>query len=155
MLAECPCRAAGLSILADACMGLGCDEQLEPQADKSPFKPLGPLSVLPDLGPDSPDLLHLYGRRPQASAQAYPSAALAQRILGERSEPPALNDVPAEVAATAFASTNPGLRLSMCHDAGGLYASPVCLVARPPESQPCDSVACCSIKHYRKVDKHL
>ncbi len=92
-----PC--AGLNILADACMGLGCDEQLEPQVDKSPFKPLEPLTELPDLAlsPDNPDLLHLSGRRPQASTPAYPSAALAQRILGERSESPALDDLPAEV----------------------------------------------------------
>ena len=78
-------------------MGLGCDEQLEPPVDKSPFKPLEPLSVLPEMGPDSPDLLHLSGRRPQASAPTYPSAALAQRILGERSEPAALSELPAEV----------------------------------------------------------
>ena len=92
-----PC--AGLNILADACMGLGCDEQLEPHVDKSPFKPLDPLTELPDLAlsPDNPDLLHLSGRRPQASTPAYPSAALAQRILGGRSEPPALGDLPAEV----------------------------------------------------------
>ena len=98
-IAEYASAAAGLSILADACMGLGCDEQLETQADKSPFKPLEPLSELPDLalGPDSPDLLHLSGRRPQASAPTYPSAALAQRILGERSEP-ALGGLPAEVS---------------------------------------------------------
>ena len=79
-------------------MGLGCDEQLEPPADKSPFKPLEPLSVLPEMGPNNPDLLHLSGRRPQASAPTYPSAALAQRILGERSEPPALSELPAEVS---------------------------------------------------------
>ncbi len=79
-------------------MGLGCDEQLEPPVDKSPFKPLEPLSVLPEMGPDSPDLLHLSGRRPQASAPTYPSAALAQRILGERSEPAALSELPAEVS---------------------------------------------------------
>ena len=154
VLAECPCHAAGLSILADACMGLGCDEQLEPQADRSPFKPLEPLSVLPDLGPDSPDLLHLSSRRPQASAPAYPCAALAQRILGERSEPPALTDAPAEVATTAFVLTDPGLRLSLWHDGGWLHVPPVCLVARPPESRPRNSVACCSIKHDGKTCVH-
>ena len=112
-IAEYASAAAGLSILADACMGLGCDEQLETQADKSPFKPLEPLSELPDLalGPDSPDLLHLSGRRPQASAPAYPSAALAQRILGERSEPPALPDLPAEVAVTSIMLSDPASRL--------------------------------------------
>lgn len=81
-------------------MGLGCDEQLEPPADKSPFKPLEPLMELPDpaLHPNSPDLLHLSGqRRPQASTPAYPSAALAQRILGERSMAPVPAGLPDEV----------------------------------------------------------
>ena len=85
-------------------MGLGCDEQLEPQADKSPFKPLAPLTELPDpaLHPNSPDLLHLSGqRRPRASAPDYPSAALAQRILGERSTAPAPAGLPAEVWSPA------------------------------------------------------
>lgn len=146
-IVECPCHAAGLSILADACMGLGCDEQLEPQADKSPFKPLEPLSVLPNLGPDSPDLLHLSGRRPQASAPAYPSAALAQRILGERSEAPALNDLPAEVGATSSVSISPGLRLPMCHDAEGLHLSPVVLLQGPLSCRPIHQVACSCSKH--------
>ena len=81
-------------------MGLSCDEQLEPPADKSPFKPLEPLTELPDpaLNPNSPDLLHLSGqRRAQASTPAYPSAALAQRILGERSTAPTPAGLPAEV----------------------------------------------------------
>lgn len=90
---------AGLDILADACMGLGCDEQLEPQMDKSPFKALEPLGELPDLAlapTENAALAHLSGRRPGASAPA-PSAALAQRILGERSEAPALCNLPAQV----------------------------------------------------------
>ena len=81
-------------------MGLGCDEQLEPPADKSPFKPLEPLTELPDpaLHPNSPNLLHLSGqRRPRASAPDYPSAALAQHILGERSTAPPPAGLPAEV----------------------------------------------------------
>ena len=91
---------AGLDILADACMGLGCDEQLEPQMDTSPFKPLEPLGELPDLAlapSENATLAHLSGQLPGASALAYPSAALAQRILGERSEAPALSDLPAQV----------------------------------------------------------
>ena len=91
---------AGLDILADACMGLGCDEQLEPQMDKFPLKPLEPLGELPDLAlapSKNATLAHLSGQRPDVSALAYPSAALAQRILGERSEAPALSDPHAQV----------------------------------------------------------
>lgn len=67
--------------------------------EKSPFKPLDPLMGLPDLAlrPDSADLAHLSGRRAQAPAPAYPTAAQAQRILGQRSEAPALADMPAQV----------------------------------------------------------
>ena len=67
--------------------------------DKSPFKPLEPLGELPDLAlapTENAALAHLTGQRPGASARA-PSAALAQRILGERSEAPALSDLPAQV----------------------------------------------------------
>ncbi len=86
-------------------MGLGCDERLEPQLDKSPFKPLQPLGELPDLAlapapSENAALARLSGQRPGAPALAYPSAALAQRILGERSEAPALADFPAQVRDT-------------------------------------------------------
>ena len=67
--------------------------------DKSPFKALEPLGELPDLAlapAENAALAHNFGRRPGVSAPA-PSAALAQRILGERSEAPALSDLPAQV----------------------------------------------------------
>ena len=68
--------------------------------DKSPFKPLEPLGELPDLAlapSENATLAHLSGQLPGASALAYPSAALAQHILGERSEAPAISDLPAQV----------------------------------------------------------